>query len=78
MELKEIKKIARLARAAGIKGIKIDGLELEFHEPRSLGPKRVRLQKGIVDSGSGISKEEPAPTLEQINDYIYGQAEELG
>lgn len=73
MDLKEIKKITAFARRAGLKSLKFNGVELEFGD-QVAKPQAKRL-KLVEDPGIPVIAE---PTLQQINDYIYGNDEEVG
>lgn len=73
MDLTEIKRITLFARKTGIKSIKIDGLELEMHTPLEQAPAVRRRPRHEEMSGP---KAIPEPTLEQINEFIYGSVDE--
>lgn len=76
MDLKEIKRLVTYARNAGIHFIKVDGLEIQFKE--TFEGRRTRRTLATSPAFEKTVKGGPAPTLEDINDYIYGQNEELG
>jgi len=83
MDLKEIKKIANFASRAGVKSIKIDGLEISFKDeiifqrPRAPGLVPDGKTKAAKDEPT-VPPREPPPTLDEINQYIYGQTDEAG
>ncbi len=74
MDLKDIKKITAFARRAGLKSLKFNGCEIEFNDSVA-PPTRKRLK--LVEENSA-PKPPHEPTLSEINDYIYGNSEEVG
>ena len=77
MNLDEIKHFAQYARKAGIKRLKIDGLELEMHDPKII-PRAARKPKPVPGLDPIAITPAPELTLEQINQYIYGDGDEVG
>lgn len=73
MDLKELKKITAYARKAGIKSLKFADVSIEFNEATT--PQRA---KRLIVVEEDTVKKPTDPTLEQINDYIYGQTDEAG
>lgn len=74
MDFKEIKKITAFARKAGLKSLKFNGFEIEFSD-QAVPPTKKRLKIVEDEVGPSIPQE---PNLEQINDYIYGNTQEVG
>jgi hypothetical protein len=79
MDLKEIKRIASFAKRNGIKRISVNGLDLEFNE-LVVFPKRARQNISAVPNERDPNRPAPLPepTLEEINQYIYGNVDEVG
>lgn len=78
-ELKDAKRLIAYARRAGVKSFRWGSLEVEFHVPGVIPPR----QRGSIDASAQVSAgkninpaPDPAPTLDQINAYIYGKADE--
>lgn len=74
MDLREIKKLTAFARRAGIKSLKINGFEIELHDS-ALSPQIQKRSAQVIPDPiypSPLS----APTLDQVNAYIYGPPEE--
>lgn len=84
MELKEIKKLVHFARKAGVKSMSFNGLAVEFKDEIIIQhPRKPRLatKDGKATAASpekAIPAPAPLPTLDEINQYIYGQSEEVG
>ena len=75
MELKDAKKLISYARKQGIKVIKCGDLEIMFSDqPAPIRGRKPRLV-GASEEKS-IPAPDPLPTIDQINEYIYGQTEE--
>lgn len=79
MELKEIKKLISYAKRNGLKSIKIGEFEATFHEA-VIFPSRQKKAATHSPLPEQKSKDIPAPaplpTLDEINEYIYGKTEE--
>lgn len=74
MDLKEVKKIVAFAKKAGISSMTMDSLSFVF----SSDPLPV-LQKGQKVPEvpeKKLPEPKPGPTLDDINQYIYGQDDE--
>lgn len=74
MDLKEIKKITAYARKSGIKSLKMNGLELEFHES-ALISKPTRKLIPVEELLKG-TKQEAEASFEEINAWIHQKDEE--
>lgn len=73
MDLKEFKRLASFARKSGIKSLKLGDAAIEFHESALNLPKQAKPSepdKPLVSVPSG-------PTLDEINEYIYGKTDEV-
>jgi hypothetical protein len=70
MDLKEIKKITSFAQKHGVKMLSFGDFKIEFHEDTPIqmkAPKLVRVQEEAQ-----VPKTPQDPSLQEINDYIYG------
>lgn len=72
MDFKEAKRVINFARRNGIKTMKLGDLEVTFHDA-IVFPQRARTSKAQepVAADKSIPAPAPAPTLQQINDFIY-------
>lgn len=79
MDLKEIKRLVSYAKRNGLKRLKIDGLEIELQDA-IVFPTRKRGKLSAVPGGKeeSIPAPPPEPTLDQVNEYIYGNPGEVG
>lgn len=75
MDFREIKKLTAYARRSGVKHLKLDGFEIEFQDGAP-APEPLRKPKLAPVQESSIPAPPPDPTLDQINQYIYGNNEE--
>lgn len=74
MNLKEIKKIVAFAKKSGVKTLKLDGFEIELNDEAFNKP----LVKAIAMTEDKVPfPEHREPTLEDINEYIYGDHDEV-
>jgi hypothetical protein len=75
-DLKDAKRLIAYARKVGAKSLRWGDLEIEFHAPGVIPPR----QRGSVDASAKGSEPTPLtapeapPTLDQINEYIYGKS----
>ena len=73
MTLKEIKSLIKFAKKSGLKSISIGDVSVEFVESQVTPPKaqaQAPKEKEVV-----YPPIDPGPTLEQINKFIYEDAE---
>jgi hypothetical protein len=75
MDFKEFKKIILFAKKQGLKSLSMDGLHVEFGEDIQRAPI---LQAPKVSSAKEplLRAPDPAPTLDDINKFIYAEGEE--
>lgn len=71
MDLKEVKRIVAFARKAGLSRLALDGLSFEF----SSDPLPPVKKPPAAETEPAGPKPDPGPTLDQINQFIYGQDE---
>lgn len=69
MDLKEAKSLIAYARKLGITQISLGDLSVTFNDAVILPGKR---KPKLVADPPGLTKAPAEPTLEQINEYIYG------
>ena len=78
MEFKEIKELLVIGRKLGVKSFEFNGLLVTFKDevivsqPRK---RRVKATEGPVASFN-VPVPPPLPSLDEINEYIYGTSEE--
>jgi len=68
MELDKLKEITEYARKNGIKSLKFGDVSIEFRD--ILPPLRTRTNK---PGDKPLSAVKDVPTLDDLNDYIYGE-----
>lgn len=74
MDLKQAKQLIAYAQRRGIKSLKIGDLEVHFGEAVIFPKRRVRTNPNQPAVAS-IPAPPPEPTLDQINEYIYGDTD---
>lgn len=74
MDLKEAKKLINYARSAGIKTFKLGDLEVDFRQEITIEPRK-RLKSVPKADEVKLPPPDAPPTLDQINQYIYGDGE---
>jgi hypothetical protein len=74
MDLKEIKKLSAYMRRAGIKKVRYADVEVELSDMilTAMSPRERSKPTLVPDADHKLPKPIPEPTLEQINEYIYG------
>lgn len=70
MTFEEFTRLTEFAKKSGLKCVKMDGVEIEFWEPQA--KRRLKAAQEIIKS-----PDQPI-TLEQINEFIYGNVDEMG
>lgn len=80
MEFGEIKKIVRFARSAGVKSLKLGDLSVEFKDEIIIKqPRQSKAQPQAEQRPAFAAKEKQipeVPTLDEINNFIYGNTDE--
>lgn len=71
MDFREAKKLIAYAKKNGIKSLKCGDVEVTF------GDTSVRMAVQEVDVPKAIHSMVMPPTLDQVNDYIYGNPDEI-
>lgn len=77
MDFKEFKKIIAFAKKQGLKSLSLDGLHVEFQEGY-LAPQAMRKPKAKAHDVKEplVKAPDAAPTLDDINRFIYEDGEE--
>ncbi len=76
MDFKEIKKIAAYARKVGIKSLEFDGFKLELHDKAPVFKEAKPRLIPTTEKEATVPKPSPEPTLDHINEFIYGTSAE--
>jgi hypothetical protein len=80
MDLQQLKELISYARKLGVQSLEFEGLRVNFKDEVVVTPKRKRQRVPMEGSVSAATVAIPAPpqlpTLDEINEYIYGTTEE--